>query len=530
MEIKKEYVPFIRDIFRAFPQTVFIKDTEGKYVFTTKVCDLLNAGPSGTIVGKTDYEVQFDKELGMRYYKEDMEIIRTGISTHTTDLFCIEGERHYIEVIKNPIHNDDKEIIGIIGICNDVTELVFAREKYERLSLYDALTGLYNRNYIVKFDFDKEESLPCSYILCDCNNLKAINDEYGHSTGDQYISETVRILKENVPGNSIVIRWGGDEFLIITPACSQEEHERLIKRIRNAQKKFFEVDPRAGISVGGVLRTQLNVSENEILRIADKRMYEEKMLRKKEKPEMAEKPEQNCFNLQIAICDDESQICEVMRDKLQKYYFSQNINLSIQTFNCGEELLESNLDCINVLFLDVDMPGMNGLKTAKAIRKKNKDMIIIFLTAYSEFVFESFKVDAFRYLIKPVKDQELAETLTAVQKKMYEPAEYLNFQFQNEMYSIKYSDIIYIEGMRDKIWIYCKDGTYRWRGVFRNLNEILKDKGFFRIHRSYIINMNKIRKYSSGSVLLEGDQEVPISKYRLNAFKEEYIRLWSRVL
>ena len=157
-------------------------------------------------------------------------------------------------------------------------------------------------------------------------------------------------------------------------------------------------------------------------------------------------------------------------------------------------------------------------------------MIIIFLTAYSEFVFESFKVDAFRYLIKPVKDQELAETLTAVQKKMYEPAEYLNFQFQNEMYSIKYSDIIYIEGMRDKIWIYCKDGTYRWRGVFRNLNEILKDKGFFRIHRSYIINMNKIRKYSSGSVLLEGDQEVPISKYRLNAFKEEYIRLWSRVL
>ena len=91
----------------------------------------------------------------------------------------------------------------------------------------------------------------------------------------------------------------------------------------------------------------------------------------------------------------------MMRDKLQKYYFSQNINLSIQTFNCGEEVLKSDLDRIDVLFLDVDMPGMKGLKTAKAIRKKNKDMIIIFLTTYSEFVFESFKVDAFRYLIKP---------------------------------------------------------------------------------------------------------------------------------
>ena len=532
MEIKKEYAPFMKDIFRALPQTVFIKDTEGKYVFTTKVCDLVNVGPGGTIVGKTDYEIQFDKQLGMRYYNEDMEIIRTGNPTHTTDLVCVEGERHYIEVIKNPIFNDDKEVIGIIGICNDVTELILAREKYEQLSLHDTLTGLYNRNYIVKFNFDNEKSLPCSYILCDCNNLKAINDIYGHSAGDQYISETARILRENAPERSVVIRWGGDEFLVITPSCSQEEQEALIAKFRNAQKKFTEADPKAGISVGGVLRTQLTVSENEILKIADKRMYEDKILRKKEKSksEMSEEHTPESLNLRIAVCDDESQICEVMRDKLQKHFFSKNINLSIQTFNSGESVLKSDLDHIDVLFLDVDMPGINGLKTAKAIRKKNKDMIIIFLTAYSEFVFESFKVDAFRYLIKPVKDNELAETLDAVQKKICEPEEYLSFQFQNEMYSIKYSDIIYMEGMRDKIWIHCKDRTYRWRGTFRNLNDMVKDRGFFQVHRSYIINMNKIRKYNSGSVFLEDDCEVPISKYRLNAFKDEYIKLWSRVL
>lgn len=255
MEVKKEYIPFMKDIFRALPQTLFLKDTEGRYAFTTKVCDLVNAGPNGTIIGKRDYEVQYDKELGMRYYNEDMEIIRTGISTHTTDLVVVEGERHYIEVIKNPIYNDEKEIIGIIGICNDVTELMFAREKYEQLSLHDTLTGLYNRNYIVKFDFDNEKSLPCSYILCDCNNLKMVNDLYGHSAGDQYLGETARLLKENVSERSVVIRWGGDEFLVITPACSQEEHEEQIRRIRNAQKKFADANPNTGISVGGVLRT-----------------------------------------------------------------------------------------------------------------------------------------------------------------------------------------------------------------------------------------------------------------------------------
>lgn len=533
MEIKKEYAPLMKDIFRALPQTVFIKDAEGKYAFTTKVCDLVNAGPNGTIVGKTDCEIQFDKELGMRYYKEDMEIINTGISTHTTDrLVSAEGDRHYIEVIKNPIYNDDKEIIGIIGICNDVTELIVAREKYEMLSLHDTLTGLYNRNYIVKFNFDNEKSLPCSYILCDCNNLKTINDVYGHSAGDQYISETARILKETAPEQSVVIRWGGDEFLVITPSCSQEEHERQIDKIRNAQKKFAEEDSRAGISVGGVLRTQLTVSENEIFKIADKRMYEDKILRKKEneKSEINGEHTSKSLNLRIAVCDDERQICEVMRDKLQKYYFEKNINLSIQTFYSGEEVLKSNLDNIDVLFLDVDMPGINGLKTAKAIRKKNKDMIIIFLTAYSEFVFESFKVDAFRYLIKPVKDRELTETLAAVQKKICEPEEYLSFQFQNEMYSIKYSDIIYMEGVRDKICIYCKDGTYRWRGTFRELKDMVRDRGFFPIHRRYIINMNKIRKYNSERVFLEDNREVPISRFCLKAFKDEYIKLWSRVL
>ena len=153
-----------------------------------------------------------------------------------------------------------------------------------------------------------------------------------------------------------------------------------------------------------------------------------------------------------------------------------------------------------MLFLDVDMPGIDGLKTAKEIRKKNKDMLIIFLTAYREFVFESFKVDAFRYLIKPVTDKELKETLETVQKKLYESEEYLSFQFQNEMYSIKYSDIIYMEGMRDKIWIYCKDRTYRWRGTFKKLNEMLQDRGFFQVHRSYIINMNKISKGHSRRV------------------------------
>ena len=259
MEIKKEYIPYARDIFRALPQTLFLKDAEGRYAFATKICELINAGPEGTIIGKREYDIQYDRELGMRYYREDMEILRTGKSTHTIDLVEVNGEKNYIEVIKNPIYNDDREIIGIIGICNDVTELVTLREKYEQLSLYDSLTELYNRNYIVKFDFDNEKSMPCSYIVCDCNGLKMINDRYGHSAGDDYLRNVANMLKETAPKRSVVIRWGGDEFVIVTPECSEIVHKRLMDEIRNHQEQYTGKNPFIGLAIGGALRTTIHL-------------------------------------------------------------------------------------------------------------------------------------------------------------------------------------------------------------------------------------------------------------------------------
>lgn len=235
--------------------------------------------------------------------------------------------------------------------------------------------------------------------------------------------------------------------------------------------------------------------------------------------------------MKIAICDDEKEIREVLKNKIEKYYFPHSTEFSIREYASGEELLEEELNEIEVLFLDVDMPGKNGMETANEIRKVNQEMIIVFLTAYSEFVFESFKVDAFRYLVKPLKDSELEEVLQVLEDRLYKDEDdYLNFQFQNQMYNIRYKDIIYIEGMRNKIWIHCKDKTYRWRGVLKNLEEALNDKGFLQVHRSYIINMDKIQRCDSQTVLLEDNSEVPISRYKLDAFREEYVKYWSKVL
>lgn len=277
MEIKEEFKVHMKDIVRSLPATLFFKDTEGKYVFTTKVCDLINAGPDGTIIGKKDFDIQFDKALGQRYYEEDMRILKTGESTHTIDFFYnSEGREIYIEVLKEAICNDEGEIIGICGICNDVTEVETLRRKYKELSLHDSLTGAYNRNYSAECDFDNEESLPCSYIFCDCNNLKKINDNFGHDMGDRYITEAYKILKSAVKENSVIIRWGGDEFLVITPDCDMAEHEKLMEKISTSQAKLSEIKTGMGLSIGGMVRKTLEIPEALVMKQADQKMYENK--------------------------------------------------------------------------------------------------------------------------------------------------------------------------------------------------------------------------------------------------------------
>lgn len=277
MEVKEEYKAYMKEIVRSLPATLFFKDTEGKYVFTTRVCDLIQAGPEGTIIGKWDVDIQFDKALGQRYYEEDMRILQTGESTHTIDPIDIGGgDCVYIEVLKEAIRNDEGEIIGICGICNDVTELEKLRRQYEKLSLYDSMTGAYNRNYSIAYQFDRADCLPCSYIFCDCNRLKSINDRFGHDMGDRYIMEACQILHASMADHSVVIRWGGDEFLMITPNCDAQAHDALLETIRTAQRRLADIHPGMGLSVGGMVRESLDIPESVVMKQADEKMYENK--------------------------------------------------------------------------------------------------------------------------------------------------------------------------------------------------------------------------------------------------------------
>lgn len=266
------------------PVILFAKDEEAKYVYAsedTDVVDWIDGGDEKSVLGKTDLQVQCDKELGKLYYDEDKEIVETGNPTHTYSEIDEKGKKFVLEIKKNPIYVDGK-LIGISGIVNDVTELMELKKRFETLSYIDTVTQCYNRNYFLKHDYDEVKYLPCTYIMCDCNNLKKVNDKYGHKEGDKYIQNTVQILKSVLPADGICVRWGGDEFLLIIPYCTREKCRQIIQEINEKQKAGRKKDTYIDIAAGACVREDIRLTEEDVIKMADRAMYQDKKRRKED--------------------------------------------------------------------------------------------------------------------------------------------------------------------------------------------------------------------------------------------------------
>ena len=261
------------------PAVLFAKDRDCRYIYTSEVEDAIDSGEEKSILGKTDMEIQFDPELGKLYYEQDKEIMRTGEPVHCYSEFYVNGKKSVREITKNPVYKDG-ESIGVCGVVNDVTELMRLKEKFERLSILDQKTGSYNRHYFNQHHFEKEKCLPCAYFMCDCNDLKKINDRYGHEMGDPYIQVVSDVLRFVAFEKGACIRWGGDEFLLVIPNCAEETAVVLMERIEQVIQQKQETFPALDIAVGWCVRTSLEQSEEEIIQAADQAMYMDKMRRK----------------------------------------------------------------------------------------------------------------------------------------------------------------------------------------------------------------------------------------------------------
>ena len=228
--------------------------------------------------------------------------------------------------------------------------------------------------------------------------------------------------------------------------------------------------------------------------------------------------------LQIAVCDDEVIECCNMAKKIKDILEEMKIPCIIRQFQSGGELLHAP-EHFDIVFLDIIMRDLNGLKTAQIFREKF-DRILIFMSSSREYVFEAYDVEAFQYLLKPVEDGKLKSVLQkAVLKTESRSQEFIIVSRERQKKKLFLDDIYYFEIQGRVVYVHGPEGIFTYYEQIGELENKLRDKGFFRCHKSYLINLKYIDGYNRQEALLENGEKIVIAKRRYDEFVQEMLKV-----
>lgn len=225
--------------------------------------------------------------------------------------------------------------------------------------------------------------------------------------------------------------------------------------------------------------------------------------------------------LRIAIVDDEAEQIEIVQKIVYNYFESSEMKICISTFLNGEDLL-SDPGSYDLIFLDIQMGGMDGIETAQKIRSRDKKVSLIYISNFIENMASSFAVHPFAFLSKPVRSCE-------VQKHLNDYVSYISSLYQKQMVSfqgqhgeivVNMRDIIYFEYESNrKICLVTTDARYYIMGSIKALIKRLEKNDFLSPHKSFLVNEYHIKSFYSSLIMNNGD-EIPIAKNRMKYVTE----------
>ena len=230
--------------------------------------------------------------------------------------------------------------------------------------------------------------------------------------------------------------------------------------------------------------------------------------------------------MNIAICDDEKGACLVIEELVRK----ADSDAEISVFTNPDELLNAE-DLFDLVFLDIQMEEMTGIDAAKRLRTRETQPEIVFISAVQEYVFDAFDVEAFHYLIKPVDPAKFAKVYDRVKMRIAdkkkilletEEAAILSVKSKTRQYSLKMTDVLYVENQLKKLLIHTKEETIDLYGAMKDIEAQTGD-GFFRCHRGYLVNLGHIKSYSKDEILLDNGERIMIAKERYPEFIKAYM-------
>lgn len=228
--------------------------------------------------------------------------------------------------------------------------------------------------------------------------------------------------------------------------------------------------------------------------------------------------------LSIAVCDDELIECCSLAGKIKEILEEMKIPCIIRQFRSGRELLQAS-ESFDIVFLDIIMCDLDGMKTAQLFRDKAFDKIIIFISSSREFVFDAYDVEAFQYLLKPVNDKKLKNVLQkAVLKTESRSQEFIIVSRERQKRKLFLDDIYYFEIRGRVVDVHGAEGIFTYYEQIGELENKLRDKGFFRCHKSYLINLRYVDGYNRQDVILDNGEKIMIAKRRYEEFCREILK------
>jgi len=205
------------------------------------------------------------------------EVVRTGVP-YEAEEFDYDDDNVISSSFSFKVFKLQKDRVCVL--FENITERKRYYDEVKYLSFHDGLTGLYNRTYLQKelANRDKESNLPISIIMGDVNGLKLINDVFGHEKGDQLLKNAAKIFRDCCPNDSIIARWGGDEFVVFMPRTNYEFGTNVIKDVKKRCEKIFLENIGLSISMGLSTKSNQGVKAAQVLREAENAMYTHKLI------------------------------------------------------------------------------------------------------------------------------------------------------------------------------------------------------------------------------------------------------------
>lgn len=231
--------------------------------------------------------------------------------------------------------------------------------------------------------------------------------------------------------------------------------------------------------------------------------------------------------IEIAVCDDDIDFFkEIDTIFKQQNPFGEKYNLSF--FKSGTALLQCDKIHFDLIFLDILMPKLDGISTAKFLREQDSTAVLVFLTAVSIPSTETFKVAPFRYLIKPLSKENLLVDLPEIFEEVTRRYQVLLLKCGEKLCEVKISTILYLVINHKSVDVVTDDRCYTTKETMRELEQKLSPFGFVHSHKSYLINLNRVSVLQRFVVTMENGEELPISQPKTISFRKSFMEYAER--